>query len=303
MLKFHFGFFLSLILFAGDSLRADEISGSMRSYPLHSQWMNDFARDRGSETGQFFPVGEKAALDRLKKKQIQLLSLDSLALATETGLSKVPVARGAMVLAYNLPNFSGKLLLTPALLQSIFEGELRSWTDSRLVALNPSLKSLKATNILPVYSKRSEENSEFLKYLSVENLKKGADKNPKALALRIGLGADGQDGVSGLIEQNPGALGFVSLAYALGRSLRLAEIQDSKGKQSADRAFTQDSTYPLTFTSYLAFSSRPDAFTQNYLQFILSKGQKRLPPGYGSLSVTEQSEAIKILQGQQKGSL
>jgi len=296
MLKILFKFLLLSNLFAGQYLQAEDISGSMRSYPLHSQWLNDFARDRGSDTGKFFPVGEKAALERLKKKQIPIISMDSSATAIESSLSRVPVAKGAMVLAFNLPNFTGKLTLSPALLEAIFKGEVRTWSDPKLLALNPGLANLKAANILPVYSKRSEENEEFLKYLSREGSK-------IQTSLRIGVAGEGQDGVSSLIEQNAGALGFVSLSYALGRNLRLGEIQDSKGKHGAERIFAQGSTYPLIFTSYLVAATGIDAFSQSYLQFVLSKGQNRLPPGFGSLSVTERAEAIKILQGLQKGSL
>ena len=46
----------------------------------------------------------------------------------------------------------------------------------------------------------------------------------------IGLGQKGNEGVSGLVKQTPGAIGYVELIYALQNKMDYAKVQNKKGK-------------------------------------------------------------------------
>jgi phosphate transport system substrate-binding protein len=45
-----------------------------------------------------------------------------------------------------------------------------------------------------------------------------------------GLGGKGSEGVSGLVKQTPGAIGYVELAYAVQNHMSIANIQNKSGK-------------------------------------------------------------------------
>ncbi len=46
----------------------------------------------------------------------------------------------------------------------------------------------------------------------------------------VGLGAKGNEGVSGMIKQTPGAFGYVELIYALQNKMPVGLLQNKKGK-------------------------------------------------------------------------
>jgi phosphate transport system substrate-binding protein len=46
----------------------------------------------------------------------------------------------------------------------------------------------------------------------------------------IGLGGKGSEGVTGLVKQNPGAIGYVELAFAEENKLPVAAVENKAGK-------------------------------------------------------------------------
>jgi phosphate transport system substrate-binding protein len=59
-----------------------------------------------------------------------------------------------------------------------------------------------------------------------------ASKVGKATAVNwpAGLGGKGSEGVSGLVKQTPGAIGYVELIYALQNKILFANVQNKSGK-------------------------------------------------------------------------
>ena len=45
----------------------------------------------------------------------------------------------------------------------------------------------------------------------------------------VGLGGKGNEGVTGLVKQTPGAIGYVELAYAIQNKLAVAELKNKDG--------------------------------------------------------------------------
>ena len=46
----------------------------------------------------------------------------------------------------------------------------------------------------------------------------------------VGLGGKGNEGVTGLVKQTPGSIGYVELAYAVQNKLAYAEVKNKAGK-------------------------------------------------------------------------
>jgi phosphate transport system substrate-binding protein len=65
------------------------------------------------------------------------------------GVVMLPATAGAVVLVYNLPDFTGDLRLSREAYAGIFLGQIRNWNDPRIVATNSGAR-LPNLTIAPV---------------------------------------------------------------------------------------------------------------------------------------------------------
>ena len=142
-----------------------------------------------------------------------------------------PTVLGAAVPAYNVPGVRAELNFTPEVLAGIFLGKVKTWNDPLLAKDNPGIK-LPGDKIVVVH--RSDASgttfcwTDYLSKVSPEwNSKVG--KNI-AVNWPTGLGAKGNDGVAGQIKQQPGALGYVELIYAVKNHLPYGKVKNQAGK-------------------------------------------------------------------------
>ena len=174
----------------------------------------------------------------------------------------IPSALGAVVMSYNLPelkNTKKVLRFKAQTLADIYMGKIKKWNHKSLQKLNPDL-NLPDRDIVPVYradgSGTTAIFTEYLAQFSSEwrpKVGKG-----KAVSWPQGIGGKGNEGVMGFIQKTPGALGYVSMSYALGRNRPMAEVQNSTGhfvqanadsvKKAAEQTFqkTKDLFHPMT---------------------------------------------------------
>jgi phosphate transport system substrate-binding protein len=143
----------------------------------------------------------------------------------------VPTALGAVVVIYNLPGVPAGLKLTGDALAAIYQGQITKWNDPRIASLNPGT-TLPATDILVVHrSDGSGTTYVFSDYLaSVSSAWATKPGKGKELQWPVGLGAKGNDGVSGQVKQTPGAIGYTELAYATQNKLTAAAVRNAEGE-------------------------------------------------------------------------
>ncbi|HEY6108932.1 MAG TPA: phosphate ABC transporter substrate-binding protein PstS, partial [Gemmatimonadales bacterium] len=141
-----------------------------------------------------------------------------------------PTVLGAVVVTYNLPGVTQQIKFTPAIIADIFLGKLTKWNDARITALNPGL-GLPNMDILVVH--RSDGSgttyiwTDYLAKVSPEwktKVGKGTSVN-----WPVGLGGRGNEGVAATVNQTPGAVGYVELAYARGNRLPFGQVQNRAG--------------------------------------------------------------------------
>jgi phosphate transport system substrate-binding protein len=142
-----------------------------------------------------------------------------------------------VVIGYNLPEVTQPLRLTGPLIAEIFLGKITKWNDTRIAALNPGV-TLPKTDILVVHrSEGSGTTYIFSEYLSsVSPAWKSGPGTGKELQWPIGLGAKGNESVTGQVKQTPGALGYMELAYAKQSRLGIAQVQNAVGEFVAPTA-------------------------------------------------------------------
>src|SRR5690606_37870985 len=126
-----------------------------------------------------------------------------------------PTTLGAVVVSYHLPGVIRPLKLDGPTIAGIFLGQINRWSDARIAKLNPGVK-LPELAVLPTSrSDGSGTTAVFTDYLSKVSPEfhaaVGAGKSVKWPA---GVSGKGNEGVTGLIQQTPGAVGYIEFAYA-----------------------------------------------------------------------------------------
>ena len=146
--------------------------------------------------------------------------------------SQIPWALSATSILYNLPGINCVLHLTGPMLAQIYLGQITSWNDATIKAIN-SKCNLPGTKITPVYrSDNSGTTYNFTDYLSTVSAdwksKLGVGVNAQ---WPTGVGGSGSSGVSGVVTKTEGAIGYADVAYALKNKLRFAsDPEQGSGK-------------------------------------------------------------------------
>lgn len=212
-----------------------EIQGAGASfpYPLYSKWMAEYQKVDPRIRVNYQSIGSGGGIRQITEKIIDFGGSD--APMTNEELAKasgkilhIPTTLGAVVVAYNLAEVSS-LKLSSEVMAKIFLGEIQKWNDAAIAKLNDGV-TLPNQPISVVYrTDGSGTTAVFTEYLSKTNAswkeKVGAGKSVK---FPVGLGAKGNEGVSGQMKMTPGSIGYIELAYAKQSGLAYALVQNAQ---------------------------------------------------------------------------
>ena len=209
-------------------------AGATFPYPIYSKWFDMYHESTGVQIN-YQSIGSGGGIQQLKAGTVDFGASDAALNDEKLGemphpVLHIPTVAGAVVLAYNLPDLTQPLQLTPKALTGIFLGTIKTWNDPAIKAANPGVV-LPATAVLAVHrSDGSGTSNIFTSYLSAVDpewkTKVGANTS---VAWPAGVGAKGNEGVSGQVKQTPGSIGYVELAYAKQNDLAVAKLQNSSG--------------------------------------------------------------------------
>ena len=215
----------------------------------------------------------------------------------------IPATAGCVVLAYNLPGYTGELRLSRRTYTAIFEGDIKDWSDPQIARDNPGVKFPHLTITTVVRQDGSGTTFAFTRNLDTISDKWRARYGPATLVDWPGnaMRATGNQGVAGLIEESNGSIGYVGYEFARRIGLNFATLENKDAKyvkpseQSCAKAlatavvpenlrmFVPDppgpDSYPLvTFSWILLHKSYRDASTadevRKVLQWSLQDGQR-----------------------------
>jgi phosphate transport system substrate-binding protein len=210
-------------------------AGSTFVYPLFSKMFSVYNQSTGLRVN-YQSIGSGGGILQLTNKTVDFGASDA-AMNEEqeakaaTPVLHIPMCSGAVVLSYNLPNFKDTLKLTPALISSIFMGKIKSWNDPQIAAVNLGVQLPNTPLIIAHRSDGSGTTNIFTTYLSkVSPEWKSKVGQGSSVNWPAGLGGKGNEGVSGLVKQTPGAIGYMELAYALQNKMAVAQVQNKSGK-------------------------------------------------------------------------
>lgn len=209
-------------------------AGATFPYPIYSKWFAEYNRLHPSVRINYQSLGSGAGIRQLISRTVffgasdQPMSAEQMKSAPSRILH-FPTVLGAVVPVYNLPGVA-ELKFTGPVLADIVLGKIRKWSDPALVKHNPGIALPDMTITLVHRSDGSGTTFIFADYLGKVSpefkSKVGIDS---ALKWPTGVGGKGNEGVSGLVRQTPGAIGYVELVYALQAKIPYGAVQNSEG--------------------------------------------------------------------------
>jgi phosphate transport system substrate-binding protein len=194
---------------------AADISGAGATFPfpLYAKWAEAYKKDSGNGLN-YQAIGSGGGIKAIQAKTVTFGASDipqTVENQAKFGLVQWPMVMGGIVAVVNLDGVkSGDLVIDGPTLANIFLGNIKSWDDAAIKKLNPDAK-LPSTAITVVHRADGSGTSfNFTNYLDKVSPdwhdKVGVSQSPEWPA---GVGAKGNDGVSGTVGQTKGAIGYV----------------------------------------------------------------------------------------------
>jgi phosphate transport system substrate-binding protein len=212
-------------------------AGSTFVQTIAQQWIKDYQSKCPGSTINYQGVGSGAGVQQFTAGTVNFGASDVPFAASEQqaanakygAAQQIIWAAGPIAIEYHLSGVTN-LKLSPNTLAGIFAGTIKTWNDPAITADNQGT-TLPSTTIQPVHrSDGSGTTAAFTAYLgqvagSVWTF--GSNKN---FPLNSGQGAKGSDGVTAVVTQTDGAIGYAELSYAKGGQVSTASIKNASGQ-------------------------------------------------------------------------
>lgn len=292
-------------------------SGATFPAPLYLRWASDFHKATPDITVNFQGVGSGAGVTQFTQGVTDFGASD--VAMTDDEIAKVggnvlmlPATAGTIVLAYNIPGVQAGLKLSRDVYAGLFLGTVKTWNDPAIAKENPDVKLPNLPVTVVSRSDGSGTTAVFTAHLAaISPAFSSQVGSGKSVTWPVGVAGKGNDGVTALIKQTPGAIGYVEYGYAENNKLTSASLQNKAGAFVAPtlesgaatlasvnlpenfRAFITDpegaQDYPIaTFTWLLVKKTYPNAAKASavkaFVTYGLTTGQAAAPAlGYIAL--------------------
>jgi phosphate transport system substrate-binding protein len=277
---------LAILAMAG-SAQAVDITGAGATFPnpVYQKWAEAFKAKTGTALN-YQSVGSGAGIKQIEANTVDFGATDKALEADElkkNDLVQFPAVIGGIVPIVNLPGVkNGDVKLDGATLGGIFLGTVTSWNDPSIAKINPGMK-LPNTPITVVHrSDGSGTTYNFTYYLGAVN----ADWQAKvgsntAVEWPTGVGGKGNEGVSALVQQTAGSIGYVEIAYAMQNNLTYTKVMNADGifvepKLSGFQAAAANADWSAVPNYRLVLANQPgkDSWPITAATFILVHGKQ-----------------------------
>ena len=309
-------------------------AGATFPYPIYSKWFAEYNKLHPNVEINYQSIGSGGGIRQVTNRTVFFGATDGPMTqeqldAAPGKILHFPTVLGADVPVYNISGVEAQLKFSGPLLADIFLGKVTKWNDPAIAKLNQGV-NLPSTDITVVH--RSEASGTT--YIWVDYLAKVSPEWKQKVGVSaavnwpVGVGGKGNEGVSGLVKQTPGSIGYVELIYALQTKISYGTVQNAAGKfvaastesvtAAAAEAAKQmpadfrvsitnapgQEAYPISSFTWLLLYENPSDKAQakimnDFMNWALSDGQKFASQlGYAPLPATvvelEKKALLKI---------
>jgi len=235
-------------------------AGATFPYPIYSKWFSEYNKLHPNVRINYQSIGSGGGIRQLLNQTVFFGATDG-PMADEQLKSApgpilhLPTVLGAVVPVYNVPGVTAELKFTGPVLADMYLGEVKKWNDPAIAKLNPGVK-LPASDITIVH--RSDGSGTT--YIFVDYLSKVSPEFKTTVGVNtsvnwpVGVGGKGNEGVTGLVSQSPGSVGYVELIYALQTKIGFGDVQNAAGE------FVKASVDSVTRAAAAASANMPADF-------------------------------------------
>ena len=291
-------------------LAQSQINGAGATFPapIYSKWFSEYGKLK-SVNINYQPLGSGAGIRQLTNQTVFFgatdgpMTVDQMQSAPGKILH-LPTVLGAVVPIYEVPGVNVELKFTGPVIADIFMGKILKWNDPAIAKLNAGVK-LPDMDITVVHRSDGSGTS----YIFADYLAKVSPEWAKTVGVStsvkwpVGLGGKGSEGVTGLVKQTPGSIGYVELVYALQNKIDFGLVQNAAGEfvkasipsvtaaaAAAVKAMPKDfrvsitnapgkGVYPMASFTWLLFYENPKDKAQGkamveFMKWALTDGQK-----------------------------
>ncbi|WP_027533137.1 phosphate ABC transporter substrate-binding protein PstS [Bradyrhizobium sp. WSM3983] len=209
-------------------------AGATFPFPIYSKWADAYKKETGNGLN-YQSIGSGGGIKQIQAKTVTFGASDAPLKAEQLekdGLAQWPMVMGAIVPVVNIEGVkAGEMVFDGETLASIYLGKITKWDDAAIKKLNPNVKLPSDAITVVRRSDGSGTTFNFTNYLS----KASADWKSKvgegtAVEWPVGVGAKGNEGVSGNISQTKNSIGYVEYAYAKQNKLTYTGLVNKAGK-------------------------------------------------------------------------
>jgi phosphate transport system substrate-binding protein len=213
-------------------------SGATFPAPLYKRWFIEYYAHHPDVRVNYSPIGSGAGIRQftagltsfgasdagMSKKEIEKLP------SSYGGVLLLPMTAGEITLSYNLP-LKAPLRLSRRAYIKIFLAEITRWNDRELAADNPDVELPDEKITVVTRADSSGTTFAFTTHMAAVAKALGVEWTPgvdKSVPWKQSIAAQGNDGVSALIQLTPGAIGYVEYGYAKLAHLRMAALENRR---------------------------------------------------------------------------
>lgn len=222
---------------AGVSSAETNLNGAGATFPnpIYQKWFSEYHNAHQDIQINYQSIGSGGGIKQLQTGTVDFGAsdgpmTDEQLAQTPQKVFHIPTVLGAVVPTYNIEGVRGELKFAPDVLADIYLGKIKKWNDPRLAKANPGVK-FPDEDIAVIH--RSDGSgttyifTDFLSKVSPE----WKDKVGKNTSVNwpVGLGGKGNEGVSGMVKQTEGSIGYVELIYALSNKMPYGSVQNAAG--------------------------------------------------------------------------
>ena len=229
---------LTGILWADTALSING-AGATFPYPMYSKWFDEYHKKNPNIQINYQSIGSGGGIKQVTEGTVDFGATDGpmndeqLKAFQEkhgSGILHFPTVLGAVVPTYNIRGVEASLNFTPEALAGIFLGKITKWNDPAITDANKGIK-LPANEIVVVHRAESSGTT----YVWTDYLSKVSDewktKVGKGAAVNwpVGLGAKGNEAVTGTVKNTPNSVGYVELIYAEANKIPYGSVKNAAG--------------------------------------------------------------------------